>query len=866
MDNPDTSTPAQGDVPSTQPAQTNHGSRTMSSVPPLTSSNASSSNSPPTTDSPPSHAGTNENNRHAVHPTPPTEPVDRLPPPNSGRNIPDNATTALKSSGSGLSHMPTTTTTNNNNTNRRAGNPTPPFSPIHPVALCTTDRDPVASNTLPISSPDSIKRRRSGSFDDQEVKPEPCQSAVVPTSHNDMSNPLEDISRKRRRVHRHVTFVLPMKPDVTNDDADSDDEDGGASVGEPDSGYTSSCSSWGSDMSWEEAADDDDDDDEDGGAPAQSQQGAQLPSMQDHLKRPSVQSLKLAPLRGYGSAQSSSEKMFPRIKKRPGLELSRLKQFRPVTQEAAARHQGAAAPVWDFPIYSGLDEEAYVRPCNKMDYETAQHPRSDMACTNSAEDLDSSQRYAKRLPHWADLRNGAHPAALLYERLEDKIPGLHPTCVADLSCKVGDGTLAILGALPENCAVQGWDSNDDFVELAKSFGKMTLDNDDTRIVNFGMMSIQEFVPQYEDLVLCMDAMQVMSRRGRLFHMSRILSKMDENAVLAVWMPNSCSLPYALFRQTVEERGPWNKWFETQKIEYLTGAQAFMPLEPMVQWEAAVAPFSKAFLVKEAVDPYPIPKGHEDVWEWMTLEAAPMAAQLDNDPEARSAFLKRYKGKLAAAYKPKFGQRMTMGITGRYLFAVRGPRGCSATSDNSDVDSEYISSDDYGPETPPKEDEFGQEYFLKSASGASPGTATGYVLPCSHAGSFSCPDVLCPRRDGPPLGEDVKKKLEDMLSKLEASLDDVKDAKTKMKGMALEPEQRAALQSLVQERDELLGSLKTIRESVGGLKAPWTGGFSPGDIFCGSEEEFQAVVAIAAMASKEGGAAGGIDESGTGGVE
>lgn len=749
MDNPITSTPALGDVPSTQPAQTNHGPPTMSSaVPSLTSSNDSSSNPPPTKESPPSHADTNKNNPNAGHPTPPVEPVDKVPPSNSGSNIADNPTAALESTDSGPSHIPTP------NRNSRAGNPTPPFSPLQSLSLSTPGGDPVASNTIPISSPDSIKRRRSGSFDDQEVQPEPCQSAVVPTSHNDMSSPSEDIGRKRRRLQRSITFVLPMKPDITNDDSDSDDddmsdddddddddedddEDGGASIEDSDD-----SSGWGSNMSWEDHIDNDDDDDESWGAPVDSQQSIQLPSIQDHLKTPSAQSVKLAPLWAYGNARSSSEKMLPRIKKRPSLDLSRLKQFHPLTQEAAARNQGAAAPVWDFSIETGLDEEAYVRPCHRIDYYKTRrhHAESDTPCTNSAEDLDSSKRYAHVLPQWADLRNGAAQAVLLYERAKATMPWLHPTCVADLGCKLGNGTLAILDALPEECAVQGWDSNEDFIELANDCGDLALDDDDERSLDFGVMSIQEFNPRYEDLVLCMDTLQVMSRLGRLYTMSRILKQMQENAVLAVWIPNSCSLPYALFRETVEERGPWNKWFETEKVRYLMGAQAFLPLEPLVQWEATVAPFCKAFLVKEVVDPFPIPRGFESVYEWMVLEMAPMVVQLDNDQGAKSAFLRRYKEKLVAAYQPKFGQIMTMDITVRYLFAVRSARGSSTNSEYSEVES-LSSREDSGPATPPKEDEIGPQYLLKRASRDSLDTATGYILLCFHNVCFSCADEL-----------------------------------------------------------------------------------------------------------------------------
>lgn len=112
----------------------------------------------------------------------------------------------------------------------------------------------------------------------------------------------------------------------------------------------------------------------------------------------------------------------------------------------------------------------------------------------------------------------------------------------------------------------------------------------------------------------------------------------------------------------------------------------------------------------------------------------------------------------------------------------------------------------------------------------------------------------PRRGGAPLSNDMKRQMGDLLNKLEASVDGVEDAKAKMMDTTLEPEKRAAVASLVKERDELLGQVKTIRGSVEGPKAPWIGRFEPGDVFTGSEEEFQALLARTAMGSKEGGAA------------
>lgn len=754
MDNPDTSTPAQGDVPNTQPAQTIHGPPSKGSMPSLTSSNDTSSHSPPAKESPPSHAGTSKDNPPAGHPTPPVEPVDRLSPPSSGSNIADNATTALESQDPGLSHITTASNTASNTANGKngAGNPTPPISPLQPLSLSTAGGDPVTSNTIPISSTDSIKRRRSGSSDDQEVPPEPCQSAVVPTSHNDMSRPSEDSRRKRQRLQRSITFILPIKPHITNDDSDSDDDDmrddadddddGGAPVDDDDFDSDDS-SGWGSDESLEDHECDVNDYDETGGAPTQSQQGIQLPRIQDHLLRPSVESAKLPPLLAHGNVQSSSEKMLARIKKRPGLDLSRLKQYRPVPQSAAARSQGAAAFVWDYSIALGREEEKYVRPCHRIHYyETKRHTELDVGCTNSAEYLDL-------LDGWARLRNGAYQAVLFYKRLKDKVPWLHPMCVADVGCKLGNGTLAILPQLPEYCAVQGWDRSERFIKLANGSGELTVDAHNMQNVNFSVMGIQEFKPRYEDLVLCMDSLQVMSRLGRVYTMERILNKMQENAVLAISMPNSCSLPYKLFRETVEERGPWNRCFETENILFTTGAQAFRPLEPMVQWEATVAPYCQGFLVQEVVDPFPIPKGSQSVYEWMQLEIAPMIAQL-NDDGAKSQFLQRYKQKLDAAYKPKFGQGMSMDITTRYLIAVRGARDSDSDSEDSDVDS--LSSEDSGPTTPSKEEEFRPRYSLKRASDDSLGMAPGYVFLCPHAVSFSCTDMLCLEAQRKPGGD------------------------------------------------------------------------------------------------------------------
>lgn len=128
-----------------------------------------------------------------------------------------------------------------------------------------------------------------------------------------------------------------------------------------------------------------------------------------------------------------------------------------------------------------------------------------------------------------------------------------------------------------------------------------------------------------------------------------------------------------------------------------------------------------------------------------------------------------------------------------------------------------------------------------------------------------------------MSNDMKKQIANLLNKLEASVAGVEDVKAKMMDTAMDPEHRAAVASLIKERDELLGRVKTIQRNIESLKTktvrenveekrPWIANFEPGDVFTGSEEEFEALVARMAMESKEGGGAGEVGVSGTGGVE
>ena len=551
---------------------------------------------------------------------------------------------------------------------------------------------------------------------------------------------------------------MPTKPEVIADDSD-DDEDGGAAISDDDDNAwndSDSISSWGSTQSWEES----DDDESEPAAPMPSttatqatggqtwrRQGVQLPSLQSHLKWPIPRSMKLPPMQVKGVQGSSNdwargrkkarrsafrELVAPRIRKRPGLDFSRLKQFRPIAGGAApAGDQGAGTPPGEFPLDKG-GEELFVLSSNRIDYETARPIKPDMHCTHSAEDFDSAQQYVNfPLGKWADARNGTQQARRFMRRLKYHVPWLNPLCVTDLGCKLGNSTVAILDLLPEQCAVQGWDKNDDFITSAQVYGAISTMLGETPLLHFGMQSIQEYVPSVEDLVLCMDALQEMSRPGRLFHMRRILSQMEEDAVLAVLVPDACSLPYALLRETVEEQGPWNRWLETRKIEYVTGAQAFLPLEPVAEWEAAVAPYAKAFVVREAVDPYPIPRGFESVYDWMVLEMAPVLTQLDNEWGVRQAFLRRYKEKVEECLTPRFGEMGFMGIRVRCLFAVRGSTGGGDSSG---------SNGSPGPATPPRGGGSGPKYLLRSDSGGVGNyggcpSATRYVALCSR-GLFS----------------------------------------------------------------------------------------------------------------------------------
>ncbi|KAK0751336.1 hypothetical protein B0T18DRAFT_402274 [Schizothecium vesticola] len=404
---------------------------------------------------------------------------------------------------------------------------------------------------------------------------------------------------------------------------------------------------------------------------------------------------------------------------------------------------------------------------------------------------------------------------------------------------------------------------------------------ETPVLHFGMQSIQEYVPSVEDLVLCMDALQEMSRPGRLFHMRRILSQMEEDAVLAVLVPDASSLPYALLRETVEEQGPWNRWLETRKIEYVTGAQAFLPLEPVAEWEAAVAPYAKAFVVMEAVDPYPIPRGFESVYDWMVLEMAPVLTQLDNERGARQAFLRRYKEKVEECLTPRFGEMGYMGIRVRCLFAVRGSTGGGDSSRNNDSP---------GPATPLRGGGSGSKYVLRSDSGgvgnyggrpsvtsvreakmrameilSRPGTAE--MIAEAGTRLTNGKDNGGPGR-GEERPEDTVSRVHAVLSKLSASRDAAIAAEAEMMGTALarnrQPHEspspgRAGKQSEV--LDTMMESSEAVADEVekirGSIERPargpgsWMERFSEDDVFDGTEEEFEAMLARTALGSEEG---------------
>ncbi|KAK1827474.1 hypothetical protein QBC39DRAFT_175291 [Podospora conica] len=309
-----------------------------------------------------------------------------------------------------------------------------------------------------------------------------------------------------------------------------------------------------------------------------------------------------------------------------------------------------------------------VPPCYKEP--PVMKPSDEMA-------LDSSRKWVVgNLVHWAGLRHNCGWTQLLMIRLMGHIKNLQPDFVSILGSRDGASTKAILKFFKPDCAIYGWEYSRQLYEASLAVADRIMSMGYPGELKFQMKCISEWEPDNEELVVCMDTLQGFSRAARLYHMARILDGMLEDGVLAVQVPLPDSLPYALFREAVEEEGPWNDWLGSRKIQEVLGAEAFMPMEPVEAWEAAVAPYARAFLVKETVDELALPRGVQSVINWMMLEMAPVLSKPGDgrEGEKRSALVARYREKLESALPWRFASRRSVGVGFRCLFAVRSQMG------------------------------------------------------------------------------------------------------------------------------------------------------------------------------------------------